>query len=449
MDTSIRNRDCTIRNMHVNKLNSEIITDGIATITENQINNLVEPTEPDQIATKNYVDNSGGSGGGASGPNYAIQVNNGGFSGSADFIVSDPDLSTSAMNVKKMNINMQLLLNNGIISGINTPINNTDAANKLYVDNKQDSYTTTTENIVFNEITYFTPSDVYNNIVDLTVIPYNLFGLFPGASILPPASDMQTYLGDGFTIGASWTTIIRLPKMEYELFFRIISGKSLDDNTHDTGVFFYPYSEFLILFEMAFAFNHESVKLLSIVINTSPPQYQVCVTDQYNDIPITNARVTNKGLLTESYINHKQVSLGDYINIYYNDDPVILDNHGRGTILYPIPEDPIINSEDPIMYTHEILKGFLIIRTGLIQDTIDTFDPNIPYSNDFSMGGGTYRFFISNRSNYKITLSLPGNITSIHTLEIPSEHCGAYWLNVDTSTNTCILRCIGLNPLVI
>jgi hypothetical protein len=96
---NVNNDNNTTRLMEVDTAYATTITDGIATIENGYISDLIEPTADNEIATKEYVDNSGGGGGGASGPNGSIQYNSTGiFAGSANLTLTNPDLASATLN---------------------------------------------------------------------------------------------------------------------------------------------------------------------------------------------------------------------------------------------------------------------------------------------------------------------------------------------------------------
>lgn len=436
---SILNDNNTTRLMQTNEIHTNELTDGIATIKNGQIINLMPPTEPDHLATKEYVDNSGsGSNPGASGPNYSIQVNKGGFLGSEEFIVSDPGGMSSTIIVPEISIN-GLRISNNRISGLALPVNQTDAANKQYTDSKQNTISFENQNVktpTFFEMINLVPDQVYNTVLDLTVTPNNdLMFLFPYFVVLPTASEMKTHIED-FSIGKSWTTIVRIiPTYVYEpLAIFIVKNILGDEYTIGTAT----------------TVSHDTISITSVVTSIEPPDYYMYVQYSTNIVPETKTIITEHGMKTDSFINGGMFNRAP-ISFEFNDYDIsgVLETETTGVILYPVPANPVIDSSVSITYTYSTLKQFFICRTGLLADTVDSL-PDISeliLNSDFAMGFGTFRLFIQNPTEYNLTVGLVTGWTLAQGSSniIPSNHCSVFLITAGPSGHS--IRTIGINPL--
>ena len=178
--------------------------------------------------------------------------------------------------------------------------------------------------------------------------------------------------------------------------------------------------------------NYTTLTIISVVTNTTTgsEQYSSYVSSYFVNLP-TNAQITDQGILTPSLGNGTIIS--------------------TGSIIYPIPSSPNINSASSVIYTYTNLKQFLIVRTGLIADTIDTFIIASVFvtNSDFTMGGGTFRFFIQNPTAFNLTLSpsTGWSFQSGSSTVIPSSYCGAFWVTVTISPPSCLIRSMGINPI--
>jgi hypothetical protein len=422
----INNDNNTTRLMEVDTLYANIITDGIATIENGYITNLIEPSLGDEIATKEYVDTSGG-GSGSTGPNGSVQYNSSGsFAGSSNLTLTNPGLPSATLNLVTLT-NGTMTLTGSQFTGLNNPTTSQEAATKNYVDENVNKLGNITINLEQNIAYLFTPAQIYNNFINLTIDPNNFTG-FCHLDQFPLASDVKTYLGSEFVVGKSWTTIFSLPSTGNILLTRFISGSL------DIGNIFIPitYLYCTIALPESTGINYSKITTLSIVTNDTvgSEQYYTYVISNFNDIT-TNAQITDKGVLTPSFANASLL--------------------GTGSIIYPIPSSPIINSVASIVYTYSNLKQFLIIRTGLTANTVDTFvSADVFVADDnFSMGGGTFRFFIQNPTIHNLTLnpSTGWTIQSGNSNIIPGGYCGAFWITVVVSAASCHIHTISISPI--
>jgi hypothetical protein len=429
IQSDVNNDNNTTRIMEVDTLYANIISDGIADIENGYISNLIEPTSNNEIATKYYVDHSSGGGGGAAGPNGSVQYNDGtGFGGSANLTLTNPGLPNATLNIGGGGTltNGVMSLTGSQFSGLTNPTNSQEAATKSYVDETVSKLGVITINVVYNASTAYTPTQVYNNIINLTEIPNNVTGLC-AFDTFPTATDMKTFLGSDFQVGKSWTTIFRAPQISNQLFVRFIGG-------NPPSCILSPINYLLCglplpVFALA---NYSVATLVSVITNitSGSETYYTYLTSNFVDLT-TDAQITDRGVLTPSMGSGSVLS--------------------NGTVIYPIPANPSINSSSPVTYTYANLQQFLIIRTGLTADTIDTFvsATDIVANSDFIMGGGTFRFFVQNPTAFNLALS-PGTGWSYQTGNtglIPAGYCGAFWVSVTISPPSCLIYSVGTNPI--
>lgn len=107
------------------------LSDGVSTLSDGFLSNLDEPVNPLDIATKNFVDTYNG----VAIPNGITgniqRKNNSQFEGTNNLILNNGVLIvTGTITVGNMTIIGHVL------SGLDAPINPTDAVNKAYVDSK-------------------------------------------------------------------------------------------------------------------------------------------------------------------------------------------------------------------------------------------------------------------------------------------------------------------------
>ncbi len=428
IQSNVNNDNNTTRIMEVDTLYSNVITDGIATIANGYISDLIDPTNDNEIATKYYVDNSGGGGGGATGPNNSIQYNDGvTFAGSANLTISDPDSSAATLNINGDLTNGVMTLSGSQFTGLSNPTSSQEAATKNYVDESVNKLGVISVDLQQNVGTTYTPTQIYNNIINIYFDPNNILTVC-NLDEFPSAADMKTFLGSDFTVGKSWLTIISAPSSNDELFIRFLNGLS------SNGIIFSPITYFYcsLALPVTAAINYSYITIFSVVTNATlgAEQYYSYVTNIFNNVT-TNAQITDQGVLTPSMGNGTLLE--------------------SGILIYPVPSDPSIDSAVPVTYTYTNLKQFMIVRTGLIANTSDTFVVASTFvtDNDFIMGGGTFRFFIQNPTAFDLTLtpSVGWSFQSGSSSTIPSGYCGAFWATVTISPAACLIRSMGINPI--
>ncbi len=380
-----------------NTLYANIITDGIAVVENGYVDNLIEPTEDNQISTKFYVDNN--SGVGPSGPNNSIQFSNGtSFEGSKNLTLTGETLCINGTLTNGI-----ITLSGNQLTGLSNPINSDEAVNKNYIDEMNKLGIVSINLSASEEITY-TPKQVYNNIINIDYISNNIIPAYTIDS-LPSSSQMLEFLGTEFRIGKTWTTILRGPHNQNKLFVRFVKG----DNLFPINVTINNFSVIVI----------KSVITGSEMINSKT--INSYVVSHFNNVT-TNTQITDRGIITPSFANGSLFE--------------------TGSIIYPIPSDPEINSSLPVTYTYSDLKKILIIRTGLIADTVDTFIS----ANELSVNG-TFKFFIQNPNPFTLTLSegLGWSFSPGNNGIIPPYHCGSFWVTVNPIS--CIIRSVCTNPI--
>lgn len=107
------------------------ISDGIATLSEGYLSNLVNSTNLQNVATKEQVEGSVISGG----VNNSIQFNNNElFSGTSNFTFDGTTLNLNGTFQDQTGMTIQ----NGTISNVTNPVDNNDIATKAYVDSLDD-----------------------------------------------------------------------------------------------------------------------------------------------------------------------------------------------------------------------------------------------------------------------------------------------------------------------
>lgn len=422
----VNNDNNTTRLMETDTVYSSIITDGIATIENGYISDLNEPSTDNQIATKYYVDNSGSGGGGSSGPNGSVQYNDGGnFAGSPNLTLSDPGLPSATLNINGTLTNGVMTMSGSQINGLTSPTNAQEAATKEYVDQSVNEMSSITITLQQNIGVIYTPAQIYNKIANLQFVPNNILYQCP-LDRFPSASAMKTFLGSEFVVGKTWMTTFRSPQVDDYLFIRFIGGLASD------GIVFSPITYIycaLGLPVMALA-NYSVSTIVSVVTNAtsgSEQYYSYCVSN-VGDLTLSS-QITAKGVLTPSFGSGALLS--------------------TGSIIYPIPASPSINSSSSVVYTYANLRQFFIIRTGLTADTDDTFVTASVFVTDdnFSMGGGTFRFFIQNPNAFNLTLLPSAGWSFSGSNIIPANHCGAFWITVTISPSSCLIRTVGINPI--
>jgi len=427
--SSINNDNNTTRVMEVDTLYATIITDSIATIENGYITNLIEPTTDNEIATKYYVDNSS-SGGGATGPNGSIQYNDAStFAGSANLTITNPGLSSETLNINGTLTNGTMSLVGSQFSGLINPTSGQQAATKNYVDQSVNKLETITVNVEQNFALQYTPTQVYNKIINITMDPNNILAFCP-IDLLPTAVDMKTFLGSEFTIGKSWITILDSPQTGNDLFVRYTGA------FQGEGIVFSPLSNLYcsLVLPTTTGVNYTRITLFSLVTNitSGSEQYYTYVISPFNDLD-TDAQITDQGVLTPSMGNGS-----------------ILDTI-PGSVIYPVPNNPALSSSSPLVYTHANLKQYLIVRTGLTANTADTFVAAAVFvtSSDFTMGGGTLKFFIQNPTAYDLTLtpSAGWSFQAGNSNIIPAGYCGAFWVTVIISPASCKIYSLSINPI--
>lgn len=428
--SSINNDNNTTRIMEVDTLYSTIISDDIANIEDGYISNLIEPTSSNQIATKYYVDNFVSGGSGPGGPNNSVQYNSSStFAGSANLTLTDSGLSSATLNIVNTGTitNGVMSLNGSQFAGLSNPTNPQEGATKNYVDESINRLGVIDIALEQNVAYEYTATQVYNNILNLEYDPNNIFGICL-LDLLPTAEDMKTFLGSEFVVGKSWTTIFRAPQQGNTMFVRFISGSSVAG----CNVIPITYIYCNIAFPIISLMNYSVVTITSVITDTTlgSEAYTSYVISNYFD-NTTDAQITDRGVLAPSGGNGSLSS--------------------SGSMIYPIPSNPTVNSIVPVTYTYSDLKNYLIIRTGLTADTDDTFvSATAIVANDaFIMGGGTFKFFIQNPTAYILTL-LPGvdwSFQSGNNGVIPANSCGCFWVTVEISPPSCIIRSLGTNPI--
>ncbi len=428
IQSNVSNDNNTTRIMKVDTLYATTISDGIATIENGYISDLIEPTSDNEIATKYYVDNVGGGGGGASGPVNSVQYNNAGsFAGSANLTLTNPTSSLATLNINGTLTNGTMALSGSQFSGLENPTTSQEAATKYYVDQSINTLGVVSVNLQQNVNMFYTPTQVYNNIININYDPNNILAICAPKS-LPTASDMMTFLGTEFVVGKSWLTIFAGPNTNDEIFIDFTGG------IPQLGTVFSPITYYFCSLSLPYttAINYSYITILSVVSDVTPgsEQYYSYVSSILNNVT-TNAQITDQGILTPSFGNGALI--------------------GTGIIIYPVPSNPAINSSSQVTYTYTNLKQFLIVRTGLIANTSDTFIPASIFvtDNDFSMGGGTFRFFIQNPSGFDLSLtpSIGWSFQAGSSTVIPSGYCGAFWVTVTISPAECKIRTMGINPI--
>jgi hypothetical protein len=177
--------------IYSNEIHSKLFTDGISTWTDGKITDLTRisgllyPIGQSDAANKAYVDAA--IGGNPGGDNETVQFNNGGvFGGDTSFSWNQTD---------------NILTVTGTISGLVDPIDDSDAANKKYVDESSGNPGGDNNNIQFNNLGSFDGSD--NLTWNGTVL--NIVGTLNAANVTGTNISGSTVAGTTITDG---TTII-------------------------------------------------------------------------------------------------------------------------------------------------------------------------------------------------------------------------------------------------
>lgn len=409
------------------QLNSIILTDGIATLTNGYLSNLITPTSaslPSTVVDKQYIDtqydiniNT------VNVPNYALIFNNGinSFAGSSNLT-----FTTSGLVINGTIVSGPSSLSGSTLTGLINPTTDSGALTKNYVD--------TFLNKAINQISSsagatYTAAQVVNGVIirEGLIVPTNSntglidisvrnIDTFPtGTQII----NQLVALGINPIIGTTFT-------------FNIINvnangSVSLLIQVPDSSVSFFPVENTI--------FGSYEMSCRGIVMNVTTPTILMVV----DSCSYVGQQLINYGVITP---NWSLLTNG-------NNEGITSSNIFRTNIQAILPMSPVTYpSSKSVTYSFTDIASKLIIRgLNLISNVTDTFDPATTIlSNSFFYnvpnGLGT-EFAIQNVSpTYSITLSNSVGVTINGTNIIPAGNTGIY--NMTINNNLIVMYCLGI-----
>ena len=403
------------------QLISQTITDSILTIQSGTISNVVTSTTPSSAITKKYIDDLYASEPGN--PLNSVQFRSGSsFAGSSNLIYEEnSNLGTLTVNGNIVS-GSTILSTNGKLTGLADPTEDSQAANKKYVDNFNKKNVVSISNSIGVQ---YTASQVVNSIIlrnnliigtnsntGLTDISVKNIDLFPTATQI--LSQLET-LNLNPIIGTNFT---------FNLFNN--SQASLILQGFNSTVTFIP--------ENVIINGNYQLTALGIVTATIIPAVEIHI--QYVGF-INKQTFPSSGVVQPNYSIIQRNNGGSITKTIRTDVRTLL------------PMNPTeYSTSSSKVYSYSDVMNKLIIRSGLINNTSDTFESTINFFNqtffeNYTNSLGT-EIAIMNVSNYTLTI-LPGSGWTFNdNIIIPSNYTGYLLITMNKETLSNVVNLVGL-----
>lgn len=402
------------------KLISQTITDSIMTINSGTISNVVTSSIPSSAVTKQYVDNLYASN--PNGPFNSVQFRSGSsFNGDENLIYEEEsNLGTLTVNGTIVSGTTQLSTD-GKLTGLTDPTEDSQAAIKKYVDNFNKKNVVSITNSVGVQ---YTASQVVNSVIlrnnliigtnintGLTDISVKNIDLFPTATQI--LSQLET-LNINPIIGTNFT---------FNLY-----------NNSQAPLILQPFNNTVTFIPENVVINgNYQLTALGIVTGVIIPSVQIFI--QY--VGFINKQTVSSGVVNPNYSLIQRNNGGSITKTIRTDVRTFL------------PMNPTeYSSSSSKVYSYSDVMNKLIIRSGLINNTSDTFESTVNFFNqtffeNYTKDLGT-EMSIMNVSNYSLTL-VPGTGWTFNDSIVILPNHTAYLLitmNKETLSNTVNL--VGL-----
>jgi len=393
----------------INFIETDIFTDGVATLQNGVLSNLNDPTEPSDAVNKEYVDISSA----VSPPDMSIQYNIGGnpfyLFGSTSSLTFNPTNNTLYSSRTKIS---NLILGNGTITNLSAPIALTDAVNKTYVDN---FFTTN-----FYTITGTSQTLGAMQMVDAIVIP------------------------NTFTSNISLTTATATSLITY---ISSIIGATVSFTIHNTSVY-NPAIPSIINVLPNTGLTIEPVGTLNIFPGYTMTSYLIITSANTITMYITGLSYTYQGSTPTSNNTNFLIGSRSINTTTFNTNITSQYVFNTNTIN--------INSLSSYSYSASQLSGIIYrsgetVRADTIQSVSSCIQTSIYGPIDYIFATGAIEFVIKNTAtgsgNNVILMSGNGwTADSNSDMTIPVQHTGYFYLFVDTVAITGNIFTIGIFP---
>ena len=401
------------------RTNSLKVNDG-PTLENGLLRNVISPVTSSSIVNKGYIDNLY-----VVLPaqvDHAVQFNTAGsFNGDTDltFVV---DESIGILNINGSIVSGASSLSNGIITGLASPTNDSDAITKVYADtiNKK----TVTQISGSGSYTY-SAAQIVNCVIFRIglIVPINTSTTFTDIAVrnvdyLPSASSIfAQLLALGITPVVGTVSTLNLLNVNTNGSVSLVLSASTSD--------------VIIEPESVPIYGGYQMSARLVVISVSPPTVLVHIdTNNYIsqqtfvspglNVPLWATLLNNQGLVSTTYRTDTQMIL---------------------------PMNPVEYSTIQREYTYSDIAGKLIIR-NLISNTTDTivdittFLDNTFFTN-YTSGLGM-EFAIQNISSFTLSLGESSGWTIFGNAVIPSNKTGLFNLFINNTDKVGVIYLIGV-----
>lgn len=360
----------------------------------------------------------------------------------------------------------QLLIQNGTITGLANPTQNTNAVTKIYTD----QFTNTNISLpnysiqlnsgsVFvgtNALTYNPINNqvILNNTLNIgnISISYTTISNISLPNVSSGACSLAYLINNNIMINTLTNNLTSTNLTQQQ----IVNSYLIRNNTLTSGYIQDILPSGLTLFETSFKFIYyyagsSTILLYSGTNNNIIPQGNYLWYS--NPMPVItvspNTIINFTAIVSDFTINFYINTITSlYSTSMLTSDGVVTDNFlSKSLIIYPVIPPTNINSSSSVTYTYNQLATRLIIRSGLTSNTTDnivdvsTFTSN----NIFSHGSGSFIIVIQNISSYNLTIGSTSTGWTFDTNNIiPEGMNGIFNITYNSNTGFCSLITIGI-----
>ena len=394
-------------------IETESITDGIATLTNGILSNLIGPpvttdsSYDNWAVNKAYVDISSV----ISEPNMSIQYNIGGLPfasfGSSQYLTFSETANTMYSSRTQIG---NLVLGSGTITNLNDPVALTDAVPKNYVDNYfvTNYYTSTGSAVTYSAL----------QMVNAIMIPQNLQAGI-NTAITDTAANIVALINS--IIGATATFTLVNTSTNLSSVINLIAN---------TGVTIIPDTEPLNIFS--------SYTMTSYIIVTNDTIGSEAVSIYITGLSYTNSDTSNFS------VNSRSISTTTY-------NTTITNQYTFNT------QDIIINSLSGYVYTAPQLSGIIYrsgetVRIEKIESVANCISNSIYGPIDYVFTTGSIEFVIKNiaeglGNNVILSGGNGWTVDSNSNMTIGPGYTGYFYLYIDTVAVTGTIYTIAIVPV--
>jgi hypothetical protein len=409
--SSVNNTTNYTRILQSSNIRTRELTDGVATLTNGYLSNLNNAVNPLDVATKNDVDSFVPSTGASSiltSVQFKISTITGdNFGGSNNLTFTGGTLFVNGTLTNNM-ISMVPSITGGKIYNLDDPTDPQDAATKNYVENDNINSVSFSTTSASNNLT---TDQVVNKILNrTTTVLSTVQDILPNSATIIASMTSQT-------VGSSFTFVYKYSSSDPRFVTLLFNGNGL-----------FPQGNIYNIYGQTNVVTVESNSMVVftgvIMSNTSGSELVNFYINNLQGSVNSPAQITPSGLVTPIF------NSGQIYSTFNN-----------SLLLYPVVKTSITSQN--YTYSSADVKNLLITR-NLTADSTDTFEIASTFlgNSAFSLGSGTFKFYIQNISSYTITVDASSPVgwsQSPASITIGPESCSGFYVYANTGSTTCKL----------